>query len=125
MALEIPTISDDAGKLTQSLVQVMQVLDLYQAEVARILKLQCGDVDRLSQGHEFLQLHSSPWKLTKEFIRFYQLLYQYHQGQGVAMRNWLRRRHVEFDQTPHLMLVDEGRLQEISAWLEAHQPNES
>lgn len=34
------------------------------------------------------------------------------------MRHWLRRMNPQFQQTPHLMLVDEGRLMELIGFLQ-------
>lgn len=99
------------------------MLDLYQAEVARILHLQCADISRLAQGQEILKHGSSAWIVAQDFVRFYQLLHRYHAGQGVPMRNWLRRQHNDFSRTPHLMLVDDNRLQALIQWLESHQPD--
>jgi hypothetical protein len=94
------------------------MLDLYQAELARILHLQCTDIGRLANGQALLQPGTTAWEQARDFIKFYGFLYEHHAANGVAMRNWLRRRHKAFGQTPHLMLVDEYRLQELIGHLQ-------
>ncbi len=115
--LEIAEIPDQARELTQAVIQVVDMLDLYQAELARILHLQCSDIGRLANAQSVLEKGTTSWNCAIEFIQLYQLMYQRLQADGVAMRHWLRRHHEEFNQTPHLMLVDEGRLSELVHYL--------
>ena len=117
MILEIPEIPSDARKLTQAVIQAVDMLDLYQAELARILHLQCADIGQLANAQKLLVPDTEAWDKACNFIRFYQLLYQKQQANGVAMRHWLRRKHEVFEQTPHLMLVDEGRLTDLISYL--------
>ena len=95
------------------------MLDLYQAELARILHLQCSDIGQLANAQKLLVTDTEAWVKARNFVYFYQLLYQKQQANGVAMRHWLRRRHETFEQTPHLMLVDEGRLTDLISHLES------
>ncbi len=99
------------------------MLDLYQAELARILGLQCGDIGELANAQKLLQADSSAWVQAERLIRFYRLLYRYKNGDGVAMRHWLRRMNPRFQQTPHLMLVDEDRLMELLDFLHSEDAN--
>jgi hypothetical protein len=39
MVFEITTVADDARGLTRSVLQIIALLDLYQAELARVLHL--------------------------------------------------------------------------------------
>lgn len=110
MVLNISKPGADARKLTQSVLQVVAMLDLYQAELARILHLQCEDIGRLANGQSLLKPGSEAWELAIELVALYRLMYRRFDADGVSMRNWLRRRHPVFAQTPHLMLVDEDRL---------------
>ena len=119
MILEIPEIPTDARKLTQAVIQVVDMLDLYQAELARILHLQCSDIGQLANAQKPLVAGSDAWDKARNFIYFYQLLYKKHQANGVSMRHWLRRRHDSFDQTPHLMLVDDDRLMDLILYLKS------
>lgn len=115
--LEIADIPQDARKLTQAVIQVVDMLDLYQAELARILHLQCADIGQLANAQVLLSPGTEAWDRAQNFILFYQLLYQKQQADGVAMRHWLRRQHPVFGQTPHLMLVDEDKLSEVICYL--------
>ncbi len=117
MAIEISSISSDPRRRTQQLVQALDTLDLYQAELARILNLQCADIAAFSHAQKLLQPDAAEWKRSAQFIRLYQLLYQKTQGDGVKMRHWLRRRHPVFSQTPQLLLVDEDRLLQVLDYL--------
>ena len=119
MILEIPEIPADARKLSQAVIQVIDMLDLYQAELARILHLQCSDIGQLANAQKLLVEGTVAWDQARNFIYFYQLLYQTQQANGVAMRHWLRRRHEAFELTPHLMLVDEDRLIDLIAYLQS------
>ncbi len=118
LAIEITAPSDDPRQRTQAVLQVIDMLDLYQAELARILGLQCGDIGELANTQTLLQPGSNAWIQAERLICFYRLLFRYKDGDGVAMRHWLRRTNPRFQQTPHLMLVDEGRLLELMAFLE-------
>lgn len=124
MILEIPEIPSDARKLTQAVIQVVDMLDLYQAELARILHLQCADIGQLANAQKLLIVDTQAWDLACKFIHFYQLLYLYKNADGVAMRHWLRRRNKTFEQTPHLMLVDEDRLTDLISSLRASLKND-
>jgi hypothetical protein len=118
-AIEISAPSDDPRQRTQAVLQVIDMLDLYQAELARILGLQCGDIGQLANAQKLLQADSTAWVQAERLIRFYRLLYVHTNGDGVAMRHWLRRMNSQFQQTPHLMLVDEDRLMELINFLQA------
>ncbi|MCP4076847.1 MAG: hypothetical protein GY744_11775 [Gammaproteobacteria bacterium] len=117
--LQIPDIPTQPRKLTQAVIQVVDMLDLYHAELARILHLQCSDIGRLANAQTLLIPASEPWNRACEFVFFYQLLYQHQKANGVTMRHWLRRFHPRFSQTPHLMLVDENRLPELVEYLDS------
>jgi len=118
VALEISEISHDARCRTQQLVQAMTMLGLFQAELARILELQCADIASFSNAQMQLEPDTKTWRRAHHFIHLYQLLYQKLQGDGVTMRHWLRRRHPEFSQTPHLLLVDKDGLLAVVEYLQ-------
>ena len=119
MVFEIPTVPDEPRRLTQAVLQVTALLDLYQAELARILGIRCGDIGQLASGRHCLQPDTDSWVRAEQFVRIYQLLYRRMQGDGVAMRHWLRVEQPRLDGIPHRLLVDEGRLDDVLACLEA------
>jgi hypothetical protein len=115
---EISLERDDPRRLTQAVLQITALLDLYQAELARILGLQCPDIGRLSAGQQSLQPGTCAWQQAVLLVRCYRALYKNTGGDGVAMRHWLRVRQVALNGIPHLLLVDEGRLAAVVECLE-------
>ena len=118
MVFEIEAIPGDPRKLTQTVLQITQMLDLYQAELARMLGIKCSDIGRLANGRQCLQPNTHAWKHAVLFVRLYQLLFKRLDGDGVAMRHWLRRCDRQLDGVPHLLIVDEGRLREVVTCLD-------
>ncbi len=118
MVLEIPSVSDDPRRLSQTVTQITTFLDLYNAELARILGVQCADIGRLTSGSRCLAPGTPEWKHACLYVRLYRALYRYKAGDGVAMRHWLRTDNRELGGTPHLLIVDQGRLAEVAAYLE-------
>lgn len=115
---EISLDQDDPRKLSQACVQITALLGLYQAELARILHLQCGDVGRLASGQWCLEPASEAWRQAQLFLRFYRRLYGHLDGEAVAMVHWLRVRQEGLTATPHQLMVDDDRLAELLAWFE-------
>ena len=103
--------------LTQSVLQITEMLGLYQAELARILHLQCSDIGRLSSGKSVLEEHSDSRQQATLFLDFYQWLYIHFDGDSVAMCNWLRRENKELGGVPLLLMVDELRINDVSNYL--------
>ena len=118
MVFEIQLDTTEPRQLTQSVLQVIALLDMYQAELARVLQLQCSDIGELSAAQRCLDPGSPSWDQAQLFVRFYQLLYGRMNADGVAMRHWLRKHHPVLGNTPHLLIVDEGRLAEVVSHLE-------
>jgi hypothetical protein len=118
MVFEIRLNTTEPRQLTRSVLQIIALLDMYQAELARVLQLQCADIGELSSAQRCLDPGSRSWKQAQLFVRFYQLLYDRMSGDGVAMRHWLRVRNDVLGNTPHLLIVDEGRLEEVVGYLE-------
>ncbi|MDX1698157.1 MAG: hypothetical protein R3308_07705 [Thiohalobacterales bacterium] len=119
MVFAIEPLPDEPRRLTQAVLQVTALLGLYQAELARILGIKCGDIGRLASGRECLQPGTDSWQRARGFVRCYQLLYRRMAGDGVAMRHWLRVEDADLGGVPHRLLVDEGRLQDVLACLQS------
>jgi hypothetical protein len=115
---EIEGALDDSRQRTQAVLQIIALLDFYQAELARILGLRCPDIGRLSNGQQLLEPGTYAWQQAGLLVRAYQALFRITGGDGVAMRHWLRVRQPPLNGTPHRLLVDEGRLDAVVAWLE-------
>ena len=118
MVFEIASIPVEPRKLTQTVLQITAMLDLYQAELARVLGIQCGDIGQLASGRRCLQPDTEAWDRATRFVRFYQLLYRQMAGDGVAMRHWLRIEDRQLAAVPHRLIVDEGRLHDVVRSLE-------
>ena len=118
MVFEITGDTSDPRRLTQSVLQVIALLDMYQAELARVLCLKCGDIGELAAAQRYLVTGTEAWEQALLLVRFYRLLYQRMCGDGVAMRHWLRVENAALGGVPHLMIVDENRLADVVSYLD-------
>ena len=94
------------------------MLDMFQAEQARVLHVNCGDIGQLSCGRQMLETGTLSWDQAQFFVRFFQGLYQQMKGDGVAMRHWLRVESRVLKGVPHLLMVDDDRLVELVSFVE-------
>lgn len=108
----------DSKVVTQAVVQITQMLGMYQAELARVLGLQCADIGDFASGKQRLQPGSSEWAKARQFVTLYERLYQHFGGDAVAMYHWLRATHPQLAGIPLLLMVDEGQLDAIVAWFD-------
>jgi len=118
VVFEITGDTSDPRRLTQSVLQVIALLDMYQAELARVLCLKCGDIGELAAAQRYLVTGTEAWEQALLLVRFYRLLYQRMCGDGVAMRHWLRVENAALGGVPHLMIVDENRLADVVSYLD-------
>lgn len=109
----------DARQLTQAVLQIMQMLGMYQAELARILGLQCGDIGAMASAGRVLPEGSKEWVKAGRFVTCYEHLYQHCAGDAVAIYHWLRARHHQLGGVPLLLMVDDGRMDDVIAWFES------
>jgi hypothetical protein len=108
----------DNKTLTQATLQIAQMLGMYQAELARVLGLQCGDIGDFAAAKKQLRSGSAEWGRARQFVTLYERLYQYFAGDAVAIYHWLRVTHAQLAAVPLLMMVDEGRLDELVTWFD-------
>lgn len=118
MTFEISGAIDDPRRLSQAVTQITTFLGLYNAELARILGLKCSDIGQLVSGRRCLEAGTVQWDQACLLLRLYQALYARVEGDGVAMRHWLRVSNRLLGGTPHLLIVDDGRLADVVACLE-------
>ena len=121
MVYQIAERFDDPRRLTQAVLQIVDMLGLYQAELARVLRLKCADIGRLASAQQCLEAATPAWEQAQLLVRCYRALYVVHKGDAVAMRHWLRIREESLDGIPHLLIVDDGRLADVVACLEGRQ----
>ncbi len=118
MVFEIKVAGDDPRELTRSVLQIIALLDLFQAELARVLRLQCGDIGELAAAQRCLEPGTGAWQQAQLFVRFYRALYNKTGGDGVAMRHWLRVDDTGLGGVPHRLIVDDDQLQKVVTYLE-------
>jgi len=119
LVYQIPETYDEPRRLTQAVLQIVEMLGLYQAELARVLRLKCGDIGRLATARQCLEPATPAWVQAQLLVRCYRALYDVQQGDGVAMRHWLHVPDTMLGGVPHLLIVDDGRLADVVACLEA------
>lgn len=110
-------------KISQSVIQVIEQLGMYHAELARILGQQCGDIGELTSGKSCIKTNSTAWQQAVLFINTYHQLYDYFQGDDVAIYHWMRTHNKSLGGTPHFLIVDEGKLQLIYDYLSQANSN--
>jgi hypothetical protein len=108
---------DTPRKLTQGVLQAAQLLGLYHAELARILGLQCADIGALANAQVELDPQQPAGRQAAQFIECYQLLFEHCVGDEACMCHWLRTAHPGLHSTPFLLMVDEGELSRVLAYL--------
>lgn len=110
--------TDDPAKLTQAVIQVIDCLNMYQAELAGVLGLQCCDIGELSSAKRCLLPGTEEWERALLFVRLYKMLYVVYDGDGAAMNHWMRSEHSTLKRTPHLLIVDDDKLEDVVEFLE-------
>ena len=118
MVFEIQADVHEPRELTRSVLQIVALLGLFQAELARVLHLKCGDIGELASARHCLEPGTEAWEQALLLVRFYRALYAGTGGNGVAMRHWLRVDNEALGGVPHLLIIDEDRLQEVVVYLE-------
>ncbi len=106
-------VFSSAAKLTPAVLQVAEMLGMYRAELARVLHLLCEDIGDLADINTLLEPNSLAWQQAVLFIQFYQTLYDYLQGDEVAIYHWLRAENRKLKGVPLMLIVDEDKLHEV------------
>ena len=122
MVYQIAQNIEDPRRLTQAVLQIIDMLDLFQAELARVLHVKCGDIGALAAARRCLEPGTDAWEQAQLFVRCYRALYERLHGDGVAMRHWLRVQQPGLGGVPHLLIVDDDRLHAVVDYLENSVP---
>ncbi|RKZ68088.1 MAG: hypothetical protein DRQ44_04935 [Gammaproteobacteria bacterium] len=117
MVFKINKPFESERKISQSVIQVIELLGMYNAELARILGQQCGDIGELTSGQRCIKRGSNAWHQAALFIETYHLLFDYFDADSVAMYHWMRAHNKHLKGTPHLLIVDDNKLQSIHDYL--------
>jgi hypothetical protein len=113
MAFRIDNPFESERRITQSVIQVTELLGMYQAELARILGGQCADIGRLVSGQQLILRNTEAWNRAKVFIEIYHALYNRFQGDSTAMYHWMRAYNHKLGGTPHFLVVDDLKFDEV------------
>jgi len=111
--IKLEDVQHSEKKLTQSVLQITQMLGLYHAELARVLKLRCGDIAELAESRCYLKKNSQQWQLAMHFVLLFEKLFEHCHGEEACMCHWLRKPLPEAGVSPFHMIVDEQRMDEV------------
>lgn len=106
-------------RLSQSVIQVGDLLGLVRAEVARVLGFRCENITALYGGRLVLEPGSEAYANGVLLVRLYQALYARMGGDGPRMIHWLRAEQPALGKAPFYLLVDEGQVARLVDYLEA------
>lgn len=110
---------ENSRRLTQSVLQIIDMLDIYRAELARVLHIKCEDVGFLAERKRDLELETDAWDQAVLFVQMYEALFVYCKGDGVAMCHWLRSENKDLKGVPMLLMVDDDKLSQVLGFLES------
>ena len=119
--IKLSDVNHSEKALTQAVLQVSQMLGLFHAELASILKLQCGDVGELASAKKTLNVNSIAWQQAGKLILIFEKLYIKFQGDEALMCNWLRRKNSELDGLPLYLMVDDGLIDNCLEYLQKRE----
>ena len=111
---------EHSRQLTQAVLQVIDLLGMYQAELARILGLQCSDIGDMAAAKQFIVMDSEAGKKASLLVRLYNLLYDRFSGDEALMCHWFRRHDDGLSGAPFYLIVDEHKLEAVISFLEQH-----
>ncbi|MCK5092500.1 MAG: hypothetical protein KAR30_08215 [Gammaproteobacteria bacterium] len=111
---------ENSRRLTQSVLQIIDMLGIYRAELARVLHIKCEDVGFLVERKRDLELETDAWDQAVLFVRMYEALFVYCKGDGVAMCHWLRSENKDLKGVPMLLMVDDDKLSQVLGFLESN-----
>ena len=117
MVFKITDATESERKLSQSVIQVIELLGMYHAELARILGQQCSYIGELSSGQTCIIKNTIAWQQATLLVKTYNLLFDCFEGDDVAMYHWMRAHNKELEGTPHFLIVDDHKLQIIHDYL--------
>lgn len=117
MVFKIINATENERKLSQSVVQIIELLGMYHAELARILGQRCGDIGELTSGKNCLRRDTKAWQQASLLVDTYNLLFDCFEGNDVAMYHWMRAHNKTLEGTPHFLIVDDDKLQIIHDYL--------
>lgn len=115
-------VFESREKLTPAILQIAELLGMYNAELARALGLRCQDIGELSLPRCYLVEDSPAWQRARLLVRLYQWLYQRMEGDAIAMYRWLRVNDPQLKGVPLLLIVDDDRIEWLVNTLYSSSP---
>ena len=106
-------VNQNEKKLTQAVVQITQLLGMYHAETARILRINCSDVAELFEAKSCLKKNTLHWLQAEKLVEFYYRLYKQCDGDETCMVHWLRKQNKKINAIPLYAMVDELRIDDV------------
>ncbi len=119
--IRLQDVNHDELGLSRAIIQVMQLLGLYHAELARILHLSCGDVAKLAAAKHQLHKNSVAWIEAEKLVQVFEALFALCDADEACMHNWLRRHNQQLDGTPLYEMVDHLQIDRVLGLLSDHR----
>ena len=107
--------------ISQSVLQAGFCLNMYQAELARILEFNCKDIGLINSAQLLLEPGTRAYHQAILFIMMYQALFDKFNGNAITMYRWLHRKQENLDKSPHLLMIDEHKIALIVEYLSIEQ----
>lgn len=111
--IRLQDVNQSETTLTRAVIQVAQMLGIYNAELARILHLQCADIGELVNANTTLHTQTSAWQQAEKLLQLYEKLYVYCNGDEACMHNWLRKQHSQLNKAPLYTMVDDLQIDQV------------
>jgi len=111
--IKVAEVSGSEEKLTQAVLQITQMLGIYNAELARILHLRCADIGALLDAHKNISEDTEAWARAIKYIEMYEALYYLYEGNEIKINNWLRKKHKGLQAIPLYLMVDEQKINQV------------
>ena len=92
--------------LTEATLKASALLQVSQAELARILGLSPASISRMASGRYLLDPDSKEWQLAALFIRLFRSLDSITGGNDDLSRQWLRNHNTAFAAAPASLLSE-------------------
>ena len=121
MVFEITKIEQSEKRFTVQVLQITEMLNIYHAELARVLGLRCADIAALANGQLFIQKGTKAWVQGQMYVELYQCLYKSLNADEVQMNHWLRKKHHGLDDSALILMVDKGQLDQVLEYVKNNE----
>lgn len=105
--------------LTEATLKASTILQVSQADLARILGLSPASISRMASGRYLLDPDSKEWQLAALFIRVFRSLDSITGGNDEVSRQWLRNHNTALGNAPSGLLGEITGLVAVVQYLDA------